>query len=65
MKIEKISCPHCDLLLDPKLIPNLISAFTFERYKFLKKNILIRQNEELKWCPNPKCSVVVKINPKK
>ena len=60
MRVEGISCPHCTKLLPSQLIHELVDASLFAKYRMLLRNIEIQKNPNLKWCPNPKCSVVVK-----
>lgn len=65
MRIEKISCPHCGIPLQPDVIKDLTDITTFNKYRLFLRNLEIQKSPLLKWCPNPKCSVVVSSNPDK
>lgn len=65
MRIEKISCPHCGIPLQPDVIKDLTDLTTFNKYRLFLRNLEIQKSPLLKWCPNPKCSVVVSSNPDK
>lgn len=65
MRVEKISCPHCHILLASELIRDLTDIPTFNKYKLFIRNLEIQKSPNLKWCPNPKCSVVVSTNASK
>lgn len=65
MRVEKISCPHCGVILTQDLIRGLTEVSTFNKYKLFIRNLEIQKSPNLKWCPNSKCSVVVSTNPSK
>lgn len=58
-------CPHCDQLLTPDAIREFVDPLTFTKYQNFLRNLEIQKNPNLKWCPNPKCSVVIRANTKK
>ncbi len=65
MRIQRLSCPHCGDHLPDNFIKDLLDRATFNKYRQFLRNLQIQKNPNLKWCPNPKCSVVFNTNPKK
>lgn len=62
MRVQKISCPHCGTLISSEVIRDLIDSQTYNKYKLFLRNLEIQKSPNLKWCPNPKCSVLVNTN---
>ena len=60
MRVENIVCPHCQAAIPTEIIRELLDAPMFAKYRKLVRNVEIQKNPNLKWCPNPKCSIVVK-----
>ena len=65
MRVEGLSCPHCNLVLPNDYIQQLLDRPTYNKYRQFMRNLEIRKNPNLKWCPNSKCSVLVSTDAKK
>lgn len=65
MRVERIACPHCSLALPPEAIRELTDTPTYNKYRLFLRNLEIQKSPNLKWCPNPKCSVVISTTSKK
>lgn len=60
-----MTCPHCADQIGPDIIKEYVNKTLFEKYQTFSRNLQIQRNPNFKWCPNPKCSVVITVNKKK
>lgn len=62
--MEGLGCPHCNAPFPNDVLQEFVDLPTFNKYQTFLRNLSIQRDPNLKWCPNPKCSVVIKTNPK-
>ena len=57
-KILEIKCPSggCNQLIDDLTIERILDQETFTKYKQHKEVKLLSRNQNIRYCPNPKCS---------
>lgn len=59
-----IKCPHCGQLLSEETIKNAVDEDTFKKFLIFLNNNRVISDPLSRFCPNPKCSKVVKLNTK-
>ncbi len=57
-----MKCPHCGELITPDIVKQYVNSTLFEKYQTFLHNLQIQKNPNFKWCPNPKCSVVISVS---
>ena len=60
-KVQDLKCPHCLKKFENDVIKQLLSEQMYQKYTRFVSNNRILADPLLRWCPNPSCSVVVKI----
>jgi len=56
-----MKCPHCDMILSELIIKNCLDAATFEKFRWFLRNNLMEKDPLNRWCPNTKCSRVIRL----
>eukprot|EP00002_Diphylleia_rotans_P027476 TRINITY_DN5509_c0_g2_i1.p1 TRINITY_DN5509_c0_g2~~TRINITY_DN5509_c0_g2_i1.p1 ORF type:complete len:627 (+),score=111.41 TRINITY_DN5509_c0_g2_i1:44-1924(+) len=56
-----ITCPQykCTYRTDPSFLEPIVSSESIEKYRLFLARTILLQDPKSRWCPNPKCDIVI------
>lgn len=65
-QVQSIRCfqEGCQHLLSEKVIESVVDQDTYKKYQKFKRNLLVAQNPNIRFCIKPDCGEVVQVQPR-